>query len=111
MDRLDISFTNGNKLVILHDDGTYAVRLLWPVNKRPTFATRKVPIKEVELRSLLNDDYAHVNLDELRLVADGQVLTLYFRLVFFRVEHGVWKPKLTEWLERIRPPADHYFGT
>jgi hypothetical protein len=102
MGRLDIPFSNGNKLVVLHDDGTYALRLLWLVNKRPTFATRRVPISEAELRSLLNDDYSHVDLDELRLVADGQVLTLYFRLVFFRIEHEIWKPMMAEWLEGVK---------
>jgi len=102
MARLDIPFSNGNKLVVLHDGGTFAVRLLWPVNKRPTFATRRVSITEGELRSLLDNGYSHVDLDELRLVADGQVLTLYFRLVFFRVEHEVWKPMLASWLEEIK---------
>ena len=105
MQRLGISFSNGNKLILLHVDCIYAVRLLWLINKRPTFATRRVPITKAELRSLLDDGYAHVDLDELRLVADGRELTLYYRLVFFRVEHEVWKPMIAEWLEGLSAHA------
>ena len=76
--------------------------LLLHVDQPPTVATHRPPITGAEPRSLHGDAYAHVDLDELRLVANGQELTLNFRLMLFRVEHVNWKPMSAERLAGTR---------